>query len=193
MKRNALVVTGLLVLSVLLAGQAFAETFTYVPSPADCWDLDHSYYYTWGIDVSGLQGLNITEVELVIENITNWDNNTNVLYLHLLDNAPLGLTSHSDSDNAFVDPFGGEDGLIDAFTDTNGSATTQDLHYLFSDLGLVPMVKTYAADGVIGIGIDPDCHYWNDGITLIITAECQSSATKKETWGQIKNQFKEEE
>ena len=26
----------------------------------------------------------------------------------------------------------------------------------------------YAADGIWGTGWDPDCHYWNDGVTLSI-------------------------
>ncbi len=189
MRLTAVALVTILAATALFSGTLSAQTFTYVPTPADCWDLDHSHYYTWGIDVSELQGWTITEAELVIENITNWDNLTNVLYIHLLNDAALGLASFNDDENAFGDPFAAADGLIDAFTDNNGAGTTEDLHYLFSDLGLIPLMNGYAADGVIGLGLDPDCHYYNDGITLIITGECPSSGTENKSWSQVKYEF----
>jgi hypothetical protein len=43
----------------------------------------------------------------------------------------------------------------------------QDITYNFNPIDIATL-NTYAADGVFGIGFDPDCHYWNEGITLTI-------------------------
>ena len=33
-------------------------------------------------------------------------------------------------------------------------------------------VKLMAMDGVVGFGVDADCHYWNDGVELKVYTEC---------------------
>ena len=39
------------------------------------------------------------------------------------------------------------------------------------------VLNAYAADGRIGLGLDPDCHFYNDGITLrLVTPEPTSLA-----------------
>jgi hypothetical protein len=32
----------------------------------------------------------------------------------------------------------------------------------------VQTLQTYAQDGLFGLGFDPDCHYYNSGITLTV-------------------------
>ena len=189
MKRSVVVVALMVVTSIAVPTEGTAETHVYAPVPADCWDLDHHRYYTWGIDVSDLVGWTITEMELNIVNINNWDNNTNVLFIHLLDEAALGLNSYGDDENSFGDPFVGQGGLVDAWHDVNGTAVADTLHYVFSDLGLIPTANAYAQDGVLALGLDPDCHYWNDGIELIISVECPSSGTEDRSWGEVKRLF----
>jgi len=176
----------------LLCGQASAETLTCVPDDPDCWDLDHHYYYTWGIDLSPLAGLNIVEIELFFDNIRNWDDNENHLFIRLLDDAPLGLQQFSDNENDFADAFEGQGTFVADYQDTTGSGTAEDVQYLFSELGLIPTANGYAGDGVIALGLDPDCHFWNDAIRLTIMAECPGTPTEDLTWGELKRRFGED-
>jgi hypothetical protein len=53
---------------------------------------------------------------------------------------------------------------------TGGVKKTWNLTYQF-DEGSINSLFEYALDGSFGIGLDPDCHYYNDGIVLtIVTA-----------------------
>ncbi len=184
----AAIVAWALTLSV---GAAHAEVYTYTPSPPDCWDLDHERFYTWGINVSDMVGATIMEMELTIENISNGDSDANVLFLNLLDWCPLGTHRINDNGNQFQNAFANYGVPIDAFTDTNGPGTTEDLHYRFSDLGLLDAANAFSDDGVIGIGLDPDCHFYNAGITLTIEFGYPAGGENR-TWGQVKNRFKDE-
>ena len=39
-------------------------------------------------------------------------------------------------------------------------------------------IRTYSADGNFGLSFDPDCHYWNDGVSLKVeTAQTPEPAT----------------
>lgn len=179
--------TVLLTSLFLAAAPAAADTFVFTPDPPDLDGLDHNYAFTWGIDVSALAGWTITEAELRIEEITNWDEGENILYLHLLDDAPLGPIGTYDG-SVGGDFFSGQGELIGTFTDVNGAGTTEDLSYVFSALGLLGSCDSFAADGVLAVGLDPDCHYWNNGISLIITAEAPLKS-EETSWGGIKMLF----
>lgn len=59
---------------------------------------------------------------------------------------------------------------VDKHGGTGKKADWVDLVYNFGDLNLLEQLKTYIDNGNdFGIGIDPDCHYWNDGVKLVIT------------------------
>ncbi len=177
--------------AVLFAAQAFALEKTYHPSPGDLNDLPHSRYYTWGVDLSDFAGLNIYEVVLTIYSISNWDNNENHLYIHLLDDAPLGVTEGTDSNDDFIDAFAGQGPLIDDWQDTNGSDTHDTLIYTFSTIdALVDSVALYRANNVMAIGFDPDCHFYNCCIELKVYGE-PTNAVEATTWGHVKVRFQE--
>ncbi len=186
--KKATIILGLVVASLAIAGIANGTTFTFTPTPANMYNLDHYYFYTWGFDVSSLAGLHVLEAELFIDDITNHDNGANVLYIHLLDNAPLGVRNTWDNQGG-GDAFAGQGVLIDTWHDTNGSSVRDDLHYVFSGLGLLATVSSYATDGVLAIAFDPDCHFWNEGVRLVLTAEAPSK-TKDASWGSVKNLFR---
>jgi len=176
-----------LTLMLAIAGIVNANTtYTYQPSPTNMYNLDHHYYYKWKINLTS-QGYNpgdvITEATLKFSNITNWDNNYNVLYIHLL-NTSSGNTLVTNWDNQggpVNNPSGNTDNfynkgiLIDAWHDTNGANNTENLSYTFSSYtppggeNLLGALNGYASDGFIAFGVDPDCHYWNDGVTFTIT------------------------
>jgi hypothetical protein len=156
----------------------------YYPDPVNLYNLDHSQYYTWGIDLTSngyVPGTTITQATLTITNITNFDNNPNVLYIHLLDSAPLGVTVGNDNQGQynynFSDQFSSQGILIKAWTDTNGSVNKNTLTYTFSTYTppgysagyLLTKLNEYASnDHIIGFGFDPDCHFSNDGVKFNI-------------------------
>jgi hypothetical protein len=175
----------------LFAGPASAETFTYTPDPEDLGDLNHSKYFTWGIDVSELAGRQIIEVTLVLEYITNHNSGQNVLYMHLMDDATLGVSSFGDNQSDFVDELAGEGPLIDAWVDNNGSSIRDTLEYDMSTLGLLDSARVFAEDDVLAVGFDPDCHYYNRCVKLIIEAD-PLNAAEPTSWGLLKRRFNRE-
>jgi len=154
--------------------------YTYQPGsyPYNMDNLDHYKWYNWKIDLTAAgytTGTAITEATLTFHNINNWDNKTNVLYIHLLDSSSgSGLTSGIDNQNG-GDKFVGQGVLIDSWHDNSGGpgGTKDELVYTFSLLpdgrNILPDLNAYAADGYIAFGVDPDCHYWNDGVEFKIT------------------------
>jgi len=65
---------------------------------------------------------------------------------------------NGDPANPWDDPAGGSSTDFDLIYELN----EQSLNYLFE----------YALDGEFGIGIDPDCHYYNDGVYFtVVTAD----------------------
>ena len=56
------------------------------------------------------------------------------------------------------------------FEDTNGASTTEHVNFVFEAQALADLSAWSAdADGTWALGIDPDCHYWNEGAKLTIT------------------------
>lgn len=150
-----------------LPGLAGADVFT--PDPADLLDMEHGHFYIWGINWSVPTGETIVGASLFFDNIRNWDDSTNDLWVHLFDTAPLGTGQYTDSDPAEDDEFATEPGtLLEHYV--NLPATAQDITYTFSDSELLAL-KGYVADGLFGLGFDPDCHFYNDGVSLTIETQ----------------------
>ena len=162
MKRMALVVLAAALLGIVSA--APADTLVLQPSPADLYDLDHHRFYTWGISPGlDLSHVNITGAKLNFDNIRDWRNEPNVLYVHLLDWAPAGVTS-------WYDGQGGGDNLaglgIDLVTYYNLPTTPQDLEHVFTPSQVNSLSDYLQNDGRAALGFDPDCHFCNDGVSL---------------------------
>jgi hypothetical protein len=51
-----------------------------------------------------------------------------------------------------------------------GHSRNLDLTYNFDD-NLIALLTAYALDGTYGFGVDPDCHYYNEGVSFTITTE----------------------
>lgn len=157
-----LLVTGSLGVAVVQAG-----VYTFQPAPADLWDLDHYKYYTWGIGWSIPDGETLTGATLFIDNINDWQVEPDILYIHLLDDPTIGVTSGTDNQNP-ADHFQGQGVLLTTYTDDDGWPNPpEDWIYTFAATQLDDL-ESYLANGVFGFGFDPDCHYFNDGITLTI-------------------------
>ena len=169
----------LAVVAALLAVPALAGPSVvtkYQPTPADMYDLDHWKYYVWTIDLGfeATQYKPIVGAVLSFDNITNFAAQDNIMYLHLLDagmNDVVGLAVMNDNSHFGGDAFEGE-ALIGTYVDTNDTPgqplVREDISFTF-DADLIALMNQYAQDGRIAIGVDPDCHFFNDGVELTVT------------------------
>lgn len=173
---------------VATSAQATVTTLSFAPSPSDMNDLDHHLAYTWRIDNINLSGQAITGATLSITNISNWDRNPNVLHLHLLDTAinfgigsfvddPTGSAPVTDLTDDFISSrYHSNSGwLVKAGTaDTflaDPTFTTTGVNYAlnFTSTQLQTLSAYIANGGDIAFGLDPDCHFFNDGIKFTMT------------------------
>lgn len=178
MNRHFMITAGLLLLALV---QLPAGALTISPPDPDLEDLDHGYFYTWGINVPVQPNMEIVSAQLFIDDIYDWTGESNdILYVHLLDNPPyrsLGpsgtptsrTTRGTDYENP-SDAFAGQGRLLFTYTDTRGGLPSEDITYTFTDDDLA-LLNTYwtnngSVNGVFGFGFDPDCHYYNSGITF---------------------------
>jgi hypothetical protein len=149
-------------------------------------DLDHHRAYAWRIDNANLAGKQITGATITFHNISNWDRNANMLFIHLLDSAKgAGITSFADAtgtpvpESQIIDNFSGSlynsNPLVNAGTGntflTMRSFTTTPTTFVYNfTAAQLQALTAYAASGNnIAFGFDPDCHFWNNGITFTVT------------------------
>ncbi len=180
------IVFSVLALALGLAGVANADaTFTFAPDPTTMTanGLDHYMYYTWGISFDIPDGETISSAVFTYTGIYDWRPEPDWLYTHLLDNPPEGVTSYWDGQGG-GDDFDGEGPLIGFWTDPiGGIGGATDVEFIFSE-PLVDTLNEFAADGLFGIGVDPDCHYFfrtGGGIELEITTTIQDKASPVHT------------
>jgi PEP-CTERM motif-containing protein len=198
MKRLLITIATMAFLS--LPATALADTLTYTPTPADLNDLDHHSVYTWRIDNVNLNGQTITGVKLTFNNIRNWDANANRLFVHLLDTAkgsgvrsfiddPTGAAPLTDIRDDFVDPryHSNPNWLVASGTaDTSlfsqsFPTTAQTFVYNFTQAQIGALAAYIANGGNFALGFDPDCHYFNDGISLKIYTEPKTTVPEPTT------------
>jgi len=161
---KTLLTLAIVALLATIPATAMATTIELQPTPPDLYDLTHQNYYTWGFGLSLGEGEVISSASLFFKQIWDWTPEPNVLYVHLLDSAPLGVSTYWDWENP-TDAFAGQG--TDLVTYTNLPAAPQNITYNF-DAAQIAALAAYAADGVAALGIDPDCHFYNCGIKLTI-------------------------
>jgi len=150
-----------------------------------------------GPDASGktvnLNGKTITGATLTFHNISNWDATANMLFVHLLDTAKNnGVASFQDAPANQVpvtdinDDFAGtryaSNPLVasgtantklfqQSFAYTNGRNYTNvpDFVYTFTADQLQSLSAYFLNGNDFAFGFDPDCHYWNNGISFGMT------------------------
>ncbi len=182
---------GLCVLAAASLGtsaQATVTSLSFQPKPADMNDLDHHLVYTWRLDDISLNSMAITSATLSFTNISNWDSNPNVLHLHLLDTAinpgvgsfiddPTGGVPVTDLTDDFISARYHNDsrwlvkaGTADTFlADKSFTTTGVNYTYNFTASQLQTLALYIANNGDLSFGLDPDCHFFNDGINFTMT------------------------
>lgn len=149
-----------------------ANLYQFIPSQNDIFDLDHYKYYTWGINFTVPENHKITKAHLKIRNINNWAREeTDKLYVNLLDRARLGLKTFDDNQgggNNF-DSWPTPHILLDIFSDADDyPGPAEHYNYFFTPPELQTLAQYIMNDQRFGLGFDPDCHYWNDGVKLTL-------------------------
>lgn len=162
--------------AMALSTSAIANVYTFTPVDADLADLPHTQYFTWGINFTLSPGEVITGATLTYNNIYDWRAEPDDhLYTTLLDNPQSGVHSYTDNQGG-GNNFAGQGTFMGNWNDPAGGRPTGfNLVYNFADLGLLDELNQYASTAAgtgqvnFGFGIDPDCHYYNNGIVFTIT------------------------
>jgi hypothetical protein len=178
MKREMRTLVNAIAICLAAGTSANAGLITFHPTPNDLSDLPHAEYFTWGINFTLAPNETITGAPLTFKNIWDWTTeNNDHLFVHLLDNINSGSRSYVDNQGG-GDNFAGKGPLIGDWSDpAGGKSRNFNLVFDFGPLGLLSTLNNFAEtipgkDKVnFGFGIDPDCHYYNDGVTFTITTE----------------------
>jgi hypothetical protein len=128
-------------------------------------DLDHNYYYIWSLQDVAKQvgGLNI-----VFHDISNWTEEANWLNVYIFD-LPSGTTSWKrvyDGQSTSNPNWKALYPTAISLGTWSYIDTSKDVVFSITDAGAM----SYLFDGgMFGIGIDLDCHYYNNGISVETT------------------------
>jgi hypothetical protein len=149
-------------------------------------NLDHHDAYTWRIGGVNLAGQTITSATLTFHSMSNWDTTPNMLFIHLLDtanhagvasfqDAPASQTPVTDINDNFAGASYLQNPLVNPgtantyLTQQSFTTTPRDFVYTFTAAQLQILSAYFLNGGDIAFGIDPDCHFWNNGITFAMT------------------------
>ena len=108
----------------------------------------------------------VTSATLSFDNIRNDNNDPNVLYIRLLDTADDGVRSYYDGSD-WSDYFDGQG--VELITYHNLPSWPQDLEYALTESELDTLNQYLASDQDIALAFDPDCHFYNCGVSLAMT------------------------
>jgi hypothetical protein len=162
------------------SAHAALTQLSFQPNPVDLNDLDHHDVTTWRIDNIDLNNAIITSATLTFKNIANWDNNPNMLFVWLLDTSlHSGVTITQDVDLNQVPVTDISDAFLGSLPTLISSSTAKtklfqhsfttsatDFVYTLS-AAEISALTTYINNGHdLAFGFDPDCHYFNDGVTF---------------------------
>ncbi len=171
-------------------------------------NLDHNKYYTWGMDLGiNMDKVEISQASITFKKIQNWDDEAYSLWVRLLerdyntrrdanrvvsDGVKIRNDNQGPTDALAKDRSGVDNGiLLEKYTkpDIPGSSDpAKTITYNFEPIE-IGFLNTYASDrfnsslgaAIIGLGFDPDCHFWNDGVVFNITATSYAAAPEPAT------------
>jgi hypothetical protein len=176
-------------------GALAANTYSFIPDTS-LGDLAHASAFEWHLDGNSIKTKLQTSQDVIISatltftNIRNWDTSSNVLFMNLLDTRFYSGYRDPDGDNNFVRTYSDSSTEEVNYFDvsnytkypatylgnyTNISINGSTLNYVFSGNALATLTSYINNDGYFGIGIDPDCHYYDDGVSLQIITGTSST------------------
>jgi hypothetical protein len=192
-RRNMKKIFNLLILilvTVVFSACVNAAVITHTPiqpNPADVYDLVHENYYIWKVNLSIPADQTLISASLFIHNINDWQIEAgDELYMSLLDKSEMdkavndknmtkaaGSDIYVGTDNGTVgDALNGYDQVFAVYEDKNEYQDkyhrwinpSENFTYNFGAAEIVSL-NSYVItnNGVFGIGLDPDCHYYNSG------------------------------
>jgi hypothetical protein len=184
---------GYLTLIAGLVGAVQLQAVTFTPNDADLGDLDHHYAYSWGINWTLPSDQKIVSAEIKFKQIYDWKVETDNLYIHLLDKARTGVDSwlENPNDNVYADFFNSPtvnlnaSGIgqgsqyssvsqikIDQWSDPQGAdwrgTHAKDVTIAFDASEIAKLTEYIKNDNRFALGFDPDCHYYNQGVSFVI-------------------------
>jgi hypothetical protein len=169
LKRFALLA---LLVSALGIGNAQATPITKTTNGLT--SLDHTDAYTWRLDGLSLGSAQLASASITFNDFFNWDNSANTIYVWLLDTSIYsGVKSATDNDSSHDFFAAGSNSLVSSgtaktklVTRTNFGTSKTTWTYTF-DAAQLAALATYIKNGNnVAIGIDPDCHYYDSGVTF---------------------------
>lgn len=176
-----LLIAAAFVIFALAGASTQAAIYNFTPPQPDLQDLDHYDYKSWGIDWTQHVGERIIGATLTIKNIWDWTREYNDrLYIHLLNDPRVGVRTYHD-DQRGGDNWAGRGPHITTWTDPYGGHSRNFDLVVTLNSSLLNDLNNYAMDGRFGFGFDPDCHYFNDGISLQIQTEDKCAPTPEPT------------
>lgn len=188
MKKNFLsLIAGIMVL--FLNGNVSAGEYSFTTPGLN--SMAHSYAYSWGISDSGLRtsfasGEKIISATLILNDIRNWTAEESHFYTSILDfdrNDNSYIDYNTSGIQQYYDGYGSNTGdsafFSNYFTHTDAMASYKPIqvHELTlydaaaRDITIdltnnLNKLNEYAATGIFGLGFDPDCHFYANGITI---------------------------
>lgn len=136
---------------------------------SDLKDLDHDFAYTWGIDPELSADQFISSAILSVSQISNDNRDPNMLFIHLLDEVSIGSFELVDPLITDIsDYFANQGLLLGTYSDLDGPRSKDNLVYEFNVDQLSILNKYIKNGGTFGLGFDPDCHFFNNGVKLTL-------------------------
>lgn len=167
----------------LMVAPVFATTYPFEYSGGFLSSgLVHDDYYSWGLNITVPADEDITSATITFEGLRNWDNLRNHLYVHILGDALLGFRkAGDDSGTNFVDSLNswnlngeGNTFVYDfglPYGNGNNATVARNVSFTISDLSVITFLNTATSDGLFGLGLDPDCHFWATKLKLTLISE----------------------
>ncbi len=126
-------------------------------------DLDHYYYYHWYIN--DIESDDLNQVDIVFNDIYNWKNEPNILNLYLMDynGTQTGWDNIAWDGQSTTSPNWNDWNHLGSWSYAEVYPDTFDVVFTISDESILQLMNN--GSGFV-LGIDPDCHYWGEGITV---------------------------
>ena len=142
---------------LMVSTAGLADYYEY--TAPDLSPMYHSKAYTWGIDRTWSDLEVVQGATLYITGLRDYTSNDR-LYISLLDEAPLGVTTLSDPVSGNSDYFAGQGTPLLTLANIPSYPKTDIAYQLTADE--IEALNSYASNWRFAVAFDPDCQYYTD-------------------------------